>query len=122
LFDLYGDETSVYISESGVPLYDIHPYTTMEQNLIRGVATARHSRLHLALDDAFRYALTEISKYQDIHIRAMRRGIDRFAEQATLIHSENIVSDVRFVEIEIYYDAHYELGAFVVKVILEKEF
>jgi hypothetical protein len=118
-FNLSGSEPDLHITFFDDTIEEVIPYTIVRENLVYGVATARSTRMDIALDDAFQYALTEISMYQDLNIRAMERGIEAFSEQAILIYSENVVSNVRFSEIEAYVSP---LGAYTVKVTLVKDF
>ena len=90
--------------------------------VVISTATARHRYLDEALDEAYKIALSEISKYQDINVKTMHRGIDYFSELATLLSSENVVSDVRFYEVDIRYSILSNLGGYNVKVSLIKHF
>jgi hypothetical protein len=102
------------------PITEVVPHASLNGNILSATATARHTRLDEAIDDAFKYALAEISKYLDINVKSMYREILAFSEHAILQYAENIVADVHFAEIDVFYSRISNLGHYTVKVTLEK--
>jgi len=119
-FDLYETDQAFQVAElSDLVVVDI-PELIMTGNTVTGVGAASSSQLDIALDEAFKLALSEISKYQDTHIKAMHRSVTDFSEQALLVSSENIVNEVCFSEIYMSYQPENMLESYTVKVLLDK--
>jgi len=89
-------------------------------NTVTGVGVAKSADLYHALNEAFKFALSEISKYQDVNIKTMQRGITEYTEQALLVDSENLVTDVCFSEIYLQQKIVDNLNSFTVKVMLSR--
>jgi hypothetical protein len=120
LFDIDDIEPNMRITKHTDPINEMIPQISLTGNTLSATATARHTRLDEAIDEAFKYALSEISKYQDINIRSMYREILAFSEHAILQYAENIVSDVYFAEIDVYFGRVSNMGYYTTKVVLEK--
>jgi hypothetical protein len=115
-------EPNMLVTNHTTPFSEIIPQISIVGNALSATATARRTRLDEALDEAFKLALSEVSKYQDINIRSMYREILAFSEHAILQYAENIVSDVHFSEVDIYWSLVSNQGYYTVQVTLEKRF
>jgi len=121
-YNLYDVEHTHQITEHNTPITLSEPEIVKTGNTVTGIGTASSSQLDIALDEAFKFALSEISKYQDINIKSMHRSVIEFSEQALLMNAENIVSDVCFSEIHMSHNLTNNLDSFTVKVLLDKVF
>jgi len=119
-YDLYDTENAYQITENDTPIPLSGPELIHNGHYVTGVGIATSAKLDLALDEAFKLALAEISKYQDINIKSMNRGVTDFSEQALLVDAENIVNDVCFSEIHLAFYPSNTLDSYTVKVLLDK--
>ena len=96
------------------------PSIVVNDNTIRSIASASCTKLDEALDTAFKLALSEMSKHQDINVKSMNREITSFQEQARLLNSENLVENVRFSEIKMFFKNVNNLMSYIVEITMEK--
>ena len=110
----------IVVSTESFEIELTEPFIEVWGNTVTSTATARHRNLDDAVDEAFKLALSEISKYQDMNVKSMHRGIEYYSELATLITSENVVSEVSFSQVDFLYDIRSHIGVYHVKVSLVK--
>ena len=122
IWDVYDDIPSVYTSPLTDTIEEINPELVLDGNSVIAQATARSVHLDIALDEAFKLALSEISKYQDMNIQNMTRGIEDFTELVVLINAENVVSEVKLAEVKMFYDTTATPSAYIAKMTLKKEY
>jgi len=119
-YNLYEDQQPVSITDYYDDIEFTSSYLIPTGNTVTGVGIAQRSILNNALDEAFRFALSEISKYQDLNIKTMQQNVTEYSEQALLLNSENIVTDVTFSDIYIQQKFVDNLNYFCVKVMLKR--
>jgi len=119
-YNLYEGQQPVAITDYAEDIELARPKLTIAGNTVTGVGVAKSADLSFALDEAFRFALSEISKYQDVNIKTMHRGVTEYTEQALLVDSENLVTDVCFREVYMQQKIVDNLNTFIVKVMLSR--
>ena len=121
-FNFIEKEPCITVSTELFTIEMTEPFIQVFEKTVSSTATAKHRNLDDALDEAFKLALSEISKYQDINVKTMHRGVEYYSELATLITSENVVSDVHFSMVDILYDINSLIGSYLVKIYLVKQY
>jgi len=119
-YNLYEGQQPVVITDYTDDIELTRPQLVITGSTVTGVGVAKSADLSFALDEAFRFALSEISKYQDVNIKTMHRGVTEYSEQALLVDSENLVTDVSFDEIYMQQKIVDNLNSFTVKVKLSR--
>jgi hypothetical protein len=88
---------------------------------LKAIGVSKRRYLDEAFYDAFRLAMSEFSQYQNSTIKAMDKNFDEYVEDVSLITANNIISDVLFSELDIFYYPT-SLGQFLVILTLEQVF
>jgi hypothetical protein len=108
------------------PITVEEPDVLVNGRIVKSTGYANSKDLDTAFDEAFKLALAEISKYQDMNIKSMNKNYDssdtEINESVMELNSENIVTNVYFSEIELYFGFKNNLINYIAKIELMKDF
>jgi hypothetical protein len=125
-YDTLDTFNPIVIRPFDYPITVEEPDVLVNGRIVKATGYANSKDLDTAFDEAFKLALAEISKYQDMNIKSMNKNYDssdtEFNESVMELNSENIVTNVYFSEIELYFGFKNNLINYVAKIELMKDF